>query len=166
MPVAHSSFPIKAWFAARLSGRLHNCNLALQWIVLVSIVLVSRLWLVASYSTPVPILDQWDSEGAQLFKPWLQGHLTLTDLFRPNNEHRMVLSRILSIILLWLNGQWDGRLEMVLSSVICCASAVLLAAILIRFTGARQKELIITMAAAWFALPYGHENTLWGLQSA
>ena len=166
MATAHFSFSLRTWSAIALRGRARTCNLALQSIVLISVVLGSRLWLIASYSTPVPILDQWDSEGAQLFKPWLQGHLTLTDLFRPNNEHRMVLSRILSIILLWLNGQWDGRLEMVLSSVICCASALLLAAILIRFTGARQKELIITMVAVWFALPYGHENTLWGLQSA
>ena len=43
----------------------------------------------AGYSTP--FLDEWEADAARLLKPYLQGNLTIGDLFIPLNEHRIFL---------------------------------------------------------------------------
>jgi hypothetical protein len=62
----------------------------LEYLALFLIVVGARLWLVSLYGSSVPFMDQWDDEGATLFKPWLEGTLRLSDLFQPHNEHRIV----------------------------------------------------------------------------
>src|SRR4051812_8543764 len=51
-----------------------------------AIVLGARLWLIERTGSEVPILDQWDAEGAFLLKPFVEGSLRLADLFVPHNE--------------------------------------------------------------------------------
>lgn len=138
----------------------------LEYLALFLIVVGARLWLVFVYGSPVPILDQWDGEGATLFKPWLEGTLRLSDLFQPHNEHRIVLSRLLALGLLALNGQWDSQLEMAVNALLCGAIAVLIAVALVKLFGSDLRTVIVLVVGLWSALPYGHENTLWAFESS
>jgi hypothetical protein len=138
----------------------------LEYLALFLIVLGARLWLIFLYGSPVPFMDQWDGEGATLFKPWLEGTLCLSDLFQPHNEHRIVLSRLLALGLLALNGQWDAQLEMAVNALLCGAMAVLFAIALVKLFGPGFRTLIVLVVGLWSALPYGHENTLWAFESS
>jgi hypothetical protein len=153
------------WKTEPRSALLWVRSFPLDWAALVFVSLGSRLWLIATYSSPVPILDAWDGEGASLFKLWLQGSLTLADIFRPQNEHRVVPSKALAMLLLWLNGR-DGRLELVANAILCCIFAIVIAIALIRLFGPGHRLLILVAIALWSGLPYGRENTLWSFQSA
>jgi hypothetical protein len=129
------------------------------------VVVGARLWLISVFGSALPIHDQWDAEAAYLFKPWLEGHLAWSDLFRPHNEHRIVLSRLLALGLFLLNGQWDAQLEMAANAILCGVLAVATTAAAGRFFS-RQTALYIAAAIIlWLALPYAQENTLWGFQS-
>jgi hypothetical protein len=130
----------------------------LQWFALFLAVVGVRLWMISIYSSSLPIRDQWDYEGATVFKPWLDGTFHVSDLFRPHNEHRMVLARLLGLGLLWVNGQWDSRLETVVNTVICGFFVVAAAAAIVRIFAPRSRTLIMVALALWLTLPYGHEN--------
>lgn len=150
-------------------SRLHRKLIGTRWLdylALFLIVVGARLWLVFLYGSPVPFMDQWDGEGATLFKPWLEGTLRLSDFFQPHNEHRIVLSRLLALGLLALNGQWDAQLEMAVNALLCGAMAVLIAVALVRLFGPDLRTLIVLIVGLWAALPYGHENTLWAFESS
>ena len=138
----------------------------LEYLALFLVVVGARLWLVFLYGSPVPIMDQWDGEGATLFKPWLEGTLRISDLFQPHNEHRILLSRLLALGLLALNGQWDAQLEMAVNALLCGAMAVLIAVALVKLFGPDLRTLIVLVVGLWSALPYGHENTLWAFESS
>ena len=150
-------------------SRLHRKLIETRWLEYLALFLVvvgARLWLVFLYGSPVPFMDQWDGEGATLFKPWLEGTLRLSDLFQPHNEHRIVLSRLLALGLLALNGQWDAQLQMAVNALLCGAMAVLIAVALVKLFGPDLRTLIVLAVGLWAALPYGHENTLWAFESS
>lgn len=150
---------------SRLQRRLIEATW-LEYLALFLIVVGTRLWLVFLYGSPVPILDQWDGEGATLLKPWLEGTLRLSDLFQPHNEHRIFLSRVLALGLFALNGQWDAQLEMAVNVLFCGVTAVLIAIALVKLLGSDLRTLIVLVVGLWSALPYGHENTLWAFESS
>ena len=150
-------------------SRLHRRLIEARWLEYLALFLIivgARLWLVSLYGSPVPFMDQWDGEGATLFKPWLEGTLRIGDLFQPHNEHRIVLSRLLALGLLALNGQWDAQLEMVVNALLCGAMAVFLAVALVKLLSPDLRTLIVLVVGLWSALPYGHENTLWAFESS
>ena len=136
-----------------------------QLLALGLVVVSARLWLIERYATSLPILDQWDGEAAAVLKPWQEGRLSIADLFRPHNEHRIVLSRALMLGLTWLNGQWDPQLQMTVHAFGCALFAVAAAIAASRILNRRWRGLIIATVAAWWVLPYGYQNTLWGFQS-
>jgi hypothetical protein len=150
---------------SRLQRRLIEATWP-EYLTLFLIVVGARLWLVFLYGSPVPILDQWDGEGATLLKPWVEGTLRLSDLFQPHNEHRIFLSRVLALGLFALNGQWDAQLEMVVNALFCGLTAVLIAIALVRLLGSDLRTLILLVVGLWSALPYGQENTLWAFESS
>jgi hypothetical protein len=150
---------------SRLHRKLIHTR-SLEYLALFLVVVGAKLWLVFLYGSPVPIMDQWDGEGATLFKPWLEGTLHLSDLFQPHNEHRIVLSRLLALGLLALNGQWDAQFEMAVNALLCGGMAVLIAVALVRLFGPEFRMLIALVVGSWAALPYGHENTLWAFESS
>ena len=136
------------------------------WIALLGVIIGARLWLISVFGTALPFLDQWDGEAAALFKPWLNGTFHWSDLFLPHNEHRIVLSRLLALGLLQLNGQWDSLLEMAANALLCGLFGLGVAAGFLGIMGREYRVPIFVTIALWLALPYGHENTLWGFQSA
>lgn len=123
----------------------------------------AKLWAIHHYGADVPIWDQWDGEAATLFYPYFQHTLTVADFFTPHNEHRILFTRLLSLGLLLVNGQWDPRLEMVAGALLHTVAALILFALIARLIGPRLPVFLILVAA--FALPFAWENTLAGFQS-
>lgn len=138
----------------------------MQWLALLVFIIGARLWLISGYGSALPMHDQWDAEAAYLFKPWLENTLRWSDLFSPHNEHRMVLSRLLALGLLQVNGQWDALLEMTVNAVLCGLIGLGITAGLLKILGSEYRIAVLVMVTLWLALPYAHENTLWGFQSA
>ena len=134
-------------------------------VALFAVVFGARLWLVDDFGSPVPFWDEWDCEGGQLFKPYLTGHLAFSRFFTPQNEHRIVLTRLLEVGLLKADGMWDpppgngcqcddlggdGN-----SGGVSADSGN---------GGGVEASGPLHVAGLW-VLPYASENTLWGFQS-
>lgn len=138
---------------------------AVIWLGAALMVFGSRLWLILRYGAALPILDQWDIEGGAIFRPWLHGTLQLSNFFQPHNEHRLVCTKLLSLGLLMLNGQWDSRLEMVVNALLFTVGAVSLGVAIQRHVGSAQTVVVWTSILLWGCLPFAYDNTLWGTQS-
>ena len=156
-------------FSARTDLRRRSIDFEFVWLQYLALVLVvvgARLALISTHGSALPILDQWDGEAASAFKPWMEGTLSIPDLFRPHNEHRIVLSRLLALGLLCLNGQWDSLLELTGNALICGLIAIAVSAAFVQLLGRRYRIAIVAAVMLWLSLPYGQENTLWGSQSS
>ncbi|MDP9097541.1 MAG: hypothetical protein M3N48_00910 [Verrucomicrobiota bacterium] len=138
----------------------------MQWLALIAFIIGARLWLISGYGSALPILDQWEAEAGSLFKPWLENTLRCSDLFASHNEHRIVLTRLLALGLLQANGQWDALLEITVNAALCGLIGLGIAAGLLRILGSDYRGPVLVAVTLWLALPYAHENTLWGFQSA
>ena len=140
-------------------------NVAASLLALFLVVAGARWWLVQTYTTELPYVDQWDGEASAVLKPWMEGQLHWGDLFRPHNEHRIVLTRALCLGLFAANGQWDGQLETTVNAALCGGFAVLTAGTLLRVFGPGWRWTILAAVAVCDTLPFGWENTLNGFQS-
>ena len=98
------------------------------------VVLGAKLWVVELFGSPLPLWDQWYEAGSFLV-PWVEGHLTLADFFAPDNEHRIVFTRLLDLIVIRLNGRWEPLLQMTVNAVIHASFACALAFCLWDFLG-------------------------------
>ena len=147
--------------ARRLSG-----SILWQLAALCLVILGAKLWLIGSYSSPLPFLDQWKGEGAQLLRPWMQGGLRVGDLFAPFNEHRILPGRLLALALFEANArQWDAQVEMVAGAVLHAACAFVLGAVLVGCLGPTRKGPVFGALLVLFGLPFDWQNTLWGFQT-
>jgi hypothetical protein len=125
----------------------------------------AKLLLMRGYGSDVPYMDEWDAIGRVLLVPESHGDLHASNFLEPQNEHRVVLSRLLSYGLLKVNGQWDGLLEMTADAVI---HAALCAALLIfarRLVSGVRFACVAAATTLLFVLAFDWENTLQGLQS-
>lgn len=131
------------------------------------LVLGARLWLIQTYGNATPYWDQWDAEAATLLKPWREGWITPGHFWAPHAEHRIVFTRLETLGLTWLNGQWDPGVEMVFNAALAAGVAVALAVFLRRALppGGRWWPLAVAaLVAALFAAPFAWENILAGFQ--
>ncbi len=135
-------------------------------------VLGSRLWLVRTYGSDVPYMDQWDAQAKCLYQAQAEGRLSLADFWAPHNEHRLVFTKALGYGLTYGNGQWDPLLEMTVNAALYAGLAALLVAWAWWQLGApAQRERTFAWAAcavaiaALFSLPMTWENILQGFQS-
>ena len=113
----------------------------------------------------LPYFDQWEAEGMALYVPYFENALHISDFFRAQNEHRIVLTHIYDFVLLLLNKQWDSQLQMVLNAVIHCATVAGFAWLMAGLMGRRYWIFIWPAAALAVMSPFGWENALWGFQS-
>ena len=128
------------------------------------VVLGAKLWVVQLYGSPLPLWDQWH-EAERFFRPWVEGHLTWKDFFAAHNEHRILLTRLLDLSVIWLNGRWEPLLQMTINAFIHAAFVCGLAFCLWDFLGRKNGWFICFLVAPFFALPYAGENTIWAFNS-
>ncbi len=146
-------------------------NARARWIIAMvvasagGLALGAKLGLIRAYGSDVPYMDEWDVVGGLLLIPSAHGDLQVRDFLQPQNEHRIVLTRLLAYGIALLNRQWDPLLEMTVNAAIhaaLCSWLVLFARRLVtgvRFVVAAAGLILL------FILPFAWENTLQGLQS-
>jgi hypothetical protein len=131
----------------------------------VLLVFGAKIALIAHYASVTPFFDQWDAEAAALYAPYLRGELTLGSFFASHNEHRIVVTRLLALLLLELVGEWRPICQMIVNAALHAAFAGYLTAIAGKLLGPRDRIVLAVAVALVFALPVGWENTLAAFQS-
>lgn len=141
-------------------------RISIGWVVAFALALFGiKLWLIGTYGNPTPFWDQWDSEAAFLYQPYLEGSLGWTDLFAPHNEHRILTTRLLGLALLELNGTWNPILQMVVNAALHVAFLLLMILLLLPVLGHARVPAVLAFALLLFGVPYAWENTLSGFQA-
>lgn len=77
--------------------------------------------LILRYAVPIPMLDDW--EMVPLVTKAREGGLTFADVFEQQQEARTFFPKLI-FILCALGKHWDGRIEMMLSVLICCLTSL------------------------------------------
>ena len=129
------------------------------------IVVWGKLLLFEHYPMPVPYWDQWDGEAAGLYIPFANGALTWQQMFTLHNEHRIFFTRVLALVLVAINGQWDPMLQIVVNAYFHALAAVVFATSFWLAAGRRWLPLIALTVGLVIAAPFGLENSFVGLQS-
>jgi hypothetical protein len=124
-----------------------------------------KIWMIDRSGSPTPFWDQWDAEGAALYPQYLSGTLRLSDLIAPHNEHRLLVTRLWSLLLFGLAGYWDPILQMLANTAILGAVVALLAAAFRPVLDAASWIALTVFATVIYALPFGWESTLAGFHS-
>jgi hypothetical protein len=148
----------RRWPAALLEKTLLVLALSL-------IVFASKILFIRYFGSALPYWDQWDAEADSLYKAYLNSGLTLSALFSAHNEHRIFMSRLLSLALFELDGGWDPILQMIVNAALHTVAIVLLALTLQRILRPAQFVSLVVFTAFLFVLPLGWENLLAGFQS-
>src|SRR5208337_564107 len=125
----------------RVQRNLLKLRLVAWLLALFLTALGAKLWVIQLYGSAVPYWDQWD-EARLFFKPWLEGRLTWSAWFAAHNEHRILFTRLLDVLALWLNRQWDPLLQMVVNAFLHAGFACGLAYVLWIFLGRKHAGLI------------------------
>jgi len=108
-------FAFSAYCALRaLARRMGASGAGRLWLALAGcgagmLTLGCRLAIAEGQVSWAPYADQWTSEISGVVAPLVHGTLGWRDLFAGNNEHRVVLSRGLSVAFILANGGWDNR---------------------------------------------------------
>ncbi|MBU0715762.1 MAG: hypothetical protein KJ964_10445 [Verrucomicrobia bacterium] len=126
-------------------------------------ILGSKLWLIDLYGSALPWWDQWVTEGWSLYIPFMEKNLALKDLFAGHSEHRIFINRVLSLLLLVLNGQWDARLGMTLNALITAGIGVILSAFAWTLLSRKHLAVLCLFNTLVFSLPFSWACTLLGL---
>jgi len=132
---------------------------------LILIVLGAKFLLIKNYGSMVPYWDQWDAEANNLYKPYLNSDLSIASLFSAHNEHRIFLTRILSLLLLELDGGWDPFFEMAINAFLHVLAICILTTLILRIIDIPLRGIFVVFTSFIFALPIGFENSLSGFQS-
>jgi hypothetical protein len=127
-------------------------------------VLGAKILLIARLGSPTPYWDQWDAEAVGLYLPYFDGTLGLERLLAFHNEHRILLTRVNALALLWLSGTWDPILQMLANAAIHLAAIGLLVTLLGRLLDHASLLLFLAFATLLLATPLGWDNTLGGFQ--
>lgn len=124
-----------------------------------------KLEIVHRYGSDLPRWDQYDAEGLAVFVPLAEGKLGVADLLRPHNEHRIVWTKLLGLLELQLNGQWDARLQCTVNALLHSVVAAMLYLFAVRHLPGRRHPWIFLLVATFFAAPLAWENPLAGFHS-
>lgn len=125
----------------------------------------AKFRLILAYGSDVPLSDQWYGELVSLYAPLVRGEFGFAELFAGHNEHRIVLTRLLDLALLWLNGQWDPRLQLLVNCAVVVGALGVWLFCLSRNQTALQFALSAGCAALFFGSVSLWENALNGFQS-
>jgi hypothetical protein len=134
----------------------------LFYLMFAILVIGTKLLLVASYGSSVPVWDQWDAEIDRLFRPWMEGTLHWQDLLAAHNEHRVFTGRLLALSLFLLNGRvFDPMLEMAVNALLHTGALLLLLyGLLMMFREPAVRKGLVLFSTFLFCIPFGVENLL------
>jgi hypothetical protein len=130
---------------------------------------IMPVYLILRFGIDVPYQDQCAPGVAGLFVKAHNGQLHLSDLFAQQNEHRIVVPRLIFLLLGWIT-HWNTICEMFAVWAIVCATSICVLW-LIRRTRFPPSSLDIhpSPLLPWFLCnlllftPAASENWLWGM---
>lgn len=118
------------------------------------------------FGSDLPVWDQWDAEGLQLLVPWFEDDRFLHHLLLPQNEHRIVATKLQNLALTLAAGQWDSRLECVANAALVGLFAGAVWLVGRRCCAPVWRPLLFVVVAMLFGLPFAWHNIIGGLHSA
>jgi hypothetical protein len=137
-------------------------------LLLVSLFLLlfgSRAVLIRYAGYPTPFLDEWEADGATLLKPYLAGHLGVSDLFVPLSEHRIPFTKLTVLAAYQIAGYWDVVLQMIINAFVDCATVVAFAYALSRVLPRNWAIAAMIFSVAINAIPYGYDSAVLGFNT-
>ncbi|MBK7960853.1 MAG: hypothetical protein IPK04_06390 [Bdellovibrionales bacterium] len=137
----------------------------LQYSAFVFVLLGLKLAVIHNFGNATPFWDQWDAEWANIYEPYLKGTLQWNDFFSLVNEHRTILTKLLALAELIVNGKWNPLFQMTINAFLHVGIIALMVRKLSLASGERYQGYLLVFAVVLFGLPYGWENTLAGFQS-
>lgn len=123
----------------------------------------ARLWWLKSYSLAMPFWDDWKTGAIDLLMPLRGGFLEWETLFAPHGEHRILVTRLITLVGSLLNREWDPRVAMTIGALFFAAAVGLLAAACAH--AGRRGLIVVGGLLACACLPYDMRNIYWGDQS-
>ncbi len=147
---------------------LRACEQFRTPILLVSLFLIlvgSRATLIAYAGSSTPFLDEWDADAAHLLKPFLQGSLTIADLFYPINEHRILFTKLAVLSIFEVSGYWDVVLQMIVNALVNSTTVVAVAYALARVLKGSWAVAAMILSTAINAVPFGYDNIILGFNT-
>ncbi len=132
---------------------------------LAALIFFSRLWLVAEWATPVPYLDQWDAEAMALYIPLLHGDFNPIVLVAAHNEHRITLTRLLSVSLFLITKHWPVWELFVANAALHALTAWIVLRAAAIHAPRNIRGLALGGAFVIFLSIAGWQNAIWGFQS-
>ncbi len=125
----------------------------------------AKLWIINRFATASPFQDQWHGDGP-ILEAYVNHTLSPAQFFALHNEHRVAFSRLLCLILVILNGQWDNILETVAQAPLYILAVLAIVSVTSAGMSPLARAAFAAFATAICMIPFGWENTLWGFQSA
>ncbi len=125
----------------------------------------TKLWVIGHYGNATPFWDQWDGEVETAYLPFLRGTLDWDHLLAPHNEHRILMTRLLSILVLEVNGLWNPLLQMALNALLHVLAVSIAVWVVCHRERSGVLAPVLLSCLVLFGLPYAWENTLAGFQS-
>ena len=127
-------------------------------------VLGARLCWLDHYSRAVPFWDEWEGDALYLLIPFQGGFLDWSALGMPQWEHRILLTRIITLAGTVLNGEWDPRVAMTVSAGFYAGLVALVGTALLATRTRAGMAAALALGVAG-ALPFDVNNLLWGGQT-
>lgn len=150
------------WVAWWILGGRRDAMLAGAAIFLV--VFGARLAALNAWGKSVPFWDEWEGDALYVLMPFTGGFLDWGALVMPQWEHRILLTRVIGLFGVVLNGEWDVRVAMTVSAGFYAAAIALVGTVLV--ASGRMVGVIAAVAlAGCAALPFDVNNLLWGGQT-
>ena len=149
----------------RFLGFLDRRRQTLLLVSLFLIVVGARAVVINYAGNVTPFADEWDGAAANLLKPYLQGALTIRDLFRAHNEHVILFTRLLTLAVFNLSGYWDVVLEMIANAILDAATVVAICYALSRPLRDAWALAAMIFCVLVNALPLSFDNILFGFNT-
>lgn len=144
---------LRWWIAAAFAGAF--------------LLIVGARWMVVGrFGNDLPFHDQWNAEAVDVLRPHWSGGSIWPGLWRANNEHRTVWTRLLAVGLADLDGQWNARTQLALNAVLAALAALTVPALFRRSLPRSALALVLVVATIGAALPLAWETAQWGFLSA
>ncbi|MCF2447451.1 hypothetical protein L0657_26085 [Dyadobacter sp. CY345] len=138
----------------------------LFYFIFAAVIIIPRWYYLQKFGLSFPFWDQWDAEGEDVVRPLVEGRFKLSNLWLPHNEHRVLPTRIVTLICFKLTGIWSNLNEARVNVFIAASTPVLIVWLMqVKKQLFGSRCIILLIISAQFVLPFGWENILVGFQS-
>ena len=159
----NKAFPLK-WYRRFVEHK--GILSALFYVLLAAVIIIPRWCYLQKYGLSFPFWDQWDAEGEDVVRPLVEGRFKFSNLWLPHNEHRVLPTRIVTLICFKLTGIWSNLNEARANVFIAALTPVFLVWLMrVKSQLHGLRWFVLPILIAQFVLPFGWENVLVGFQS-